>query len=90
MSNFFGNLVIQLYGMALLKVTHNFQNVKILALDYYFFQFYLTRDMAHVLSKFNYTKLFWYDGEQGNNRWLCLSRIFNVILWMGGVFLPHT
>ena len=34
--------------------------------------------------------LFWYDGEQGNNRCLCLSHIYNVILWMGGVFLPHT
>ena len=25
-------------------------------------------------------KLFWYDGEQGNNRCLCLSHLFNVIL----------
>ena len=33
--------------------------------------------MAYVLNKFIYTKLFWYDGEQGNNR--CLSHIFNVI-----------
>ena len=28
--------------------------------------------------------------EQGNNRCLCLSDIFFVILGMGGVFLPHT
>ena len=42
------------------------------------------------LLNFSYTKLFWYDAEQGNNRCLCLSHIFNVILWMGGVFLPHT
>ena len=49
--------------------------------------------MDHVWSKDNdkfiYTELFWYGGEQENNRCLCLSNIFNVILWMGGVFLPH-
>ena len=45
--------------------------------------------MAYVLNKLIYTKLFWYDGEQGNNMCLCLSHIFNVILEMGGVFLPH-
>ena len=31
-----------------------------------------------------------YFGMMVNNRCLCLSHIFNVILWMGGVFLPHT
>ena len=41
--------------------------------------------MAYVLDK-----LFWFDGEQGNNRCLCLSHIFNAILWMGGVILLHT
>ena len=62
----------------------------ILVLDYYFFQFSPTRDMGYILNTFIYTKLFWYDGEQGNDRCLCLSHIFNVILSMGGVFLPHT
>ena len=50
----------------------------------------IAANMAYVLNKFIYTKLFWYDAEQGNNRCLCLSHIFNVNLWMGGVFLPHT
>ena len=33
-----------------------------------------------------------YCGMMVNNETICvcLSHIFNVILWMGGVFLPHT
>ena len=31
-----------------------------------------------------------YFGMIGNYETICLSHIFNVVLGMGGVFLPHT
>ena len=44
--------------------------------------------MAYVLNKFFYTKLFWYDGEQGNNRCLCLSHILTLFMDGWGISTP--
>ena len=49
------------------------------------------RDIAYVLYEFIYTKLFWYDREQGNNRCVCLSHLFyDLMLFYGwvGYFYP--